>query len=144
MKTQTVAIAGNCQVAPLALILSRLFDIRISTTIPVHLTSDLEESKYIDKLQSADCVICHQVNDLYPCKFVRTSSLRKLVDDRLLTIPNLFYRGFTPDLRYLRFHDDQLVPGPLGDYHSAIIFDAWKDGHPNDIIQNIYEDEKNG
>ena len=96
-----VVIIGNCQSKPLGAILSRLFDIEVTAEILVHRTSDSEKPRYIPLIEAADHIISQQVNDGYPCQFVRTSEIRKSAQNRLLTIPNLYYEGYTPDLRYL-------------------------------------------
>ena len=137
-----VVIIGNCQSKPLGAILSRLFDIDVTAEILVHRASDSEKPRYLPLIEAADHIISQQVNDTYPCQFVRTSEIRKSAQNRLLTIPNLYYEGYTPDLRYLRLKKSkQTIHGPLGEYHSSIIFEGWSNGLDLNTIQSTYLNE---
>ena len=138
MKKTSCVIVSNCQGRPLGSILTTLYEIECQDIIIVHLAKDSDAERFDACLNSADVVISQHIQDQYPCSFVRTSSLQQRLGDRLITIPNIFYRGYTPDLRYLRLRARGTLNGPLGDYHSSILLNAWKEGEDQDIALERY------
>ena len=81
-------------------------------------------------------VISQHIQDQYPCAFVRTSALRQRVGKRLITIPT-FYRGYlhTPLSKTAR---PGTLKGLLGDYHSSILLNAWKEGENQESALERY------
>ena len=118
--------------------LTTLYEIECQEIIIVHLAKDSEAETFDTCLERADVVISQHIQDQYPCAFVRTSALRQRVGKRLITIPNIFYRGYTPDLRYLRLRARGTLKGPLGDYHSSILLNAWKEGENQESALERY------
>ena len=138
---QTIAIVANCQARPLTTLLETCFKVRCLEPIIVHLANDENAEDYWNSLESADAVISQFISDTYPCAAIRTIQLKQRYGNRLLLIPNLFYKGYTPDLRYIRLKGKPTLAGPLGDYHSSIIIHSWKEGLSQEQAQANYQSE---
>lgn len=124
-----ISVIGNCQARPIATLLELLYcNVDITVTAIVHLISDEKEKDYIPFFCEADFIITQLVADNYPCKFLSTSRIKGEYGSKVITMPNLFYRGYTPDLRYVRIPGQGTLKGPLGDYHSEVILKSWLDG----------------
>ena len=65
--------------------------------------------------------------DNYPLEFVRNANLREAFGEKVVVWPNLYYRGYSPELVYLR-NGGRPLQGPLGDYHLSPIHEGWKQG----------------
>ncbi|WP_143735700.1 WcbI family polysaccharide biosynthesis putative acetyltransferase [Microbulbifer mangrovi] len=129
MKKFKILVVGNCQARPLAeLLLNGCDDVVAVDTAIVHLLKDDDESEVLEKIHNADFVIAQMVANNYPAKFVRTNELKRVCGEKLVTIVNLFYQGFTPGWRYMRMADRKPLKGPLDDYHNSVIFTCWKFG----------------
>lgn len=122
-----IGVIGNCQARPLGTTLAEsIAGIQIDGTVVVHLARDEDADRDLAALESADLVLAQRVADDYPTRFVRTEELRGVFGDRLLVWPNLYYRGYNPELIYLRDADHRPLQGPLGDYHLSVVHEAWK------------------
>ncbi|WP_288389108.1 WcbI family polysaccharide biosynthesis putative acetyltransferase [uncultured Alteromonas sp.] len=121
-----LVVIGNCQARPLANYIEKLApSVKITATPIVHLLKDSDEATYRDALNEADVIVTQVISDAYPCKFIRTSEIKRLYSDKTHTIVNLYFSGFTPDLIYVRHPDVTTLRGPLGDYHNKTILDGW-------------------
>jgi len=76
--------------------------------------------QYLDKLDSYDLVVTAP-------QFLYTdvADLSKLTN--LAVLPTVYFDGYHPDLCHVH-SGTALVKGPLGDYHSALAFAAYKSG----------------
>ena len=139
-----VAILANCQARPLATLLTEIQpDIEISSMGIVHLIKDEQEAEYSEALASADVIIAQQVATNYPCQFVTTNRLRETYGDKVMSIVNLYYAGYNPEIMYLRLQGGTLG-GPLGDYHLKSIVQSWGAGIDiSDCINNCVSVEYN-
>ena len=102
--------------------------INVSTIGIVHLLKNEEKDAYEACFQKADFIFAQRVADNYPCKFIRTEILKKKWGDRVVVWPNIYYRGYNPELIYLRAADHRPLRGPLGDYHNHTFIDGWAKG----------------
>lgn len=126
-KSIKVAVIGNCQARPIAKIMQSLSSqIEVTTTGIVHLLKNEERSIYEQGLRIADFIFAQRVADDYPCTFVRSDNLKNKWGDKVSVWPNLYYRGYNPELRYLRIFKRQQLRGPLGDYHIQTFLEGWK------------------
>ena len=139
-----VAILANCQARPLATLLTEIQPgIEISSMGIVHLIKDEQEAEYSEALAAADVIIAQQVATNYPCQFVTTNRLRERYGDKVMSIVNLYYAGYNPEIMYLRLQGGTLAP-PLGDYHLKGIVQSWGDGlGVSDCISNCLSIEYN-
>jgi hypothetical protein len=122
-----VVVLGNCQARPLATILP-LYNASVEVTSVgvVHLLQNDEEPYYEDLFRKADLILAQPVSDTYQCTFVRASELKRFYGDKVLFWINLYFRGYNPELFYMRLGNQQTLRGPLGDYHCRTFFEGWK------------------
>lgn len=121
-----LVVIGNCQARPLADYIEKLVPtITVTATPIVHLLQDSDEAEYRDAFKEADVIVTQMISDKYPCKFIRTSELKRSYGDKTHTIVNLYFSGFTPDLMYIRHPEVTTLRGPLGEYHNKTILDGW-------------------
>ena len=137
-----ILLVGNCQVRPIESLLKHLNNVEETHKIIVHLAKDSERETHNDLFKSADIIISQQIQDRYPCQAVRSSILKANHPDKIIFIPNLFYKGYTPDLRYLRLQGQGTLDGPLGDYHSSILLKCWKEGRTIEDTVQTYRSSK--
>lgn len=124
-----IAIVGNCQARPMAQIIATLCsNIEVVTIAIVHLLKNEEKKNFDRSFQIADFIFAQRVADNYPCTFVRTDDLKNKYGKKVIVWPNIFYRGYNPELIYLRNVDRQPLAGPLGDYHNQTFVEGWKNG----------------
>jgi hypothetical protein len=124
-----VSVVGNCQARPIANLLEVMVtNIEVNTVAIVHLLRSEQINDYMPYFRDADFIVTQNIADNYPCEFVRTSHLSNEFGGKLIKIHNLFYKGYTPELMYLRLKGQGTLRGPLSDYHHQIIFESWRDG----------------
>lgn len=130
-----IVVVANCQAHPLAHILSILNpDIEIIAVAVVHLLKSEQVDSYTPHFEEADFIITQIIGKEYPCDFVRTDILKQLYGNKLISILNLYYRGYNPEIIYIPTKSingsfaSGYLKGPLGDYHNKTFLDSWKEG----------------
>lgn len=133
-----VTILGNCQAQPLAAALTRADPgIDVVTGVAVHEAEPDPEDRLLSEFAGSDVVLAQRVSDSYPTAYLRTRHLRAALGDRLVVWPNVYYRGYNPEYRYLR-RDGRHLEGPLGDYHLSWVVDGWLAGRPvADVVADL-------
>lgn len=123
-----IAIVGNCQSWLLQELLGRLAPrLAFSEPIIIHLARAEEAERQLAALAAADRVLTQLVLDTYPVEHLRTAFLKDRFGERAVVWPNVFFRGQNPDLVYIS-HERGRLCGPLTQYHSRALFDAWREG----------------
>ena len=86
--------------------------------------------QYLDKLDSYDLVVTAP-------QFLYTdvADLSKLAN--LAVLPTVYFDGYHPDLCHVH-SGTALVKGPLGDYHSALAFAAYKSGLDTGATRKLF------
>ena len=131
-----IVLVANCQARPISTMLCKHYNAVIDDPIIVHLAKDEDAKKYLSILHSADYIVSQNISNTYGCQFVRTESIQEQFKNKTILIPNLYYRGYNPDLRYVRLKGTGTLGGPLGDYHSQIIFSTWyRNGTPTEALE---------
>ena len=122
-----VAIVGNCQARPIGnLIKAMCPSVDVLPEIIVHLSnSDLERSE-LNILDSADIILAQTVHSGYHATHLITAELKKRYLGRVLSWPNLFFTGNSPDLVYVTSVCQTRLVGPLGVYHNKLVFECWR------------------
>lgn len=129
-----VVIVGNCQARPLAKILESLnSQIDVKKIAIVHLLKSDQFSEYSQAFEQADLIVSQLVSDTYPCDFVRTNFLKENYGEKVISIVNLYFTGYTPDWLYLRIPGKGPLKGPMGDYHNRSVIEAWCEGESEDV-----------
>ncbi|MFD3389350.1 WcbI family polysaccharide biosynthesis putative acetyltransferase [Alteromonas macleodii] len=121
-----ILVIGNCQARPISRILSDKYEnIYVLDPIIAHLAKNEMEHEYIRLLESADVIISQHLSDDFNCEVIRSNNLKNLFKEKIVLIPNLYYRGYNPELMYIRMKGEGTLRGPLGDYHHHLLFEAW-------------------
>ncbi|SDX63562.1 WcbI family polysaccharide biosynthesis putative acetyltransferase [Marinobacter mobilis] len=124
-----VVVVGNCQARPLAKIIESLNrSVEVTAIAIVHLLKSEQFDEYRSHFEAADLIVSQLVMDSYPCEFVRTSFLNSLYGEKVLSIVNLYFTGYTPDWFYIRIPERGPLRGPMGDYHNRTVLGAWQEG----------------
>jgi len=101
---------------------------------------DSEKAKFDREFDKADYIFAQRVADAYPCTFVRTQYLRENYGHKATIWPNVFYRGYNPELTYVRMAGRHPLRGPLGDYHNQTFLDGWEKGLSIRETLNLHQD----
>ena len=132
-----IVLIANCQARPISSILRNHYNAIVDEPIIVHLAKDDDAAECLSILNSADYIISQFISKTYPCNFVRSESIKEKFGEKVILIPNLYYRGYNPDLRGIRLKGKGVLSGPLGDYHSQIFVDAWlRNDSPLEALQH--------
>ena len=76
----------------------------------------------------------------YPCHFLRTRFLKDHYPGKVVSVVNLFYKGYMPDWMCIvsRVKEPQKVP--MADYHNKTIYEAWRCGVPKQHVPRLLRD----
>lgn len=133
-----VTVIANCQARPVAEYVRLLGrDIEIVDVLITHLAKDADAGRLEQAAAKSDFIFAQLVQPNYPIHIVRSAALKEQFGDRVLLWPNLFYKGQTPDLCYVTAANGARVVGPLGDYHSKPLVDAWLAGSTVDQTEAL-------
>lgn len=136
-----VVVIGNCQARPIAQLLPILNPkIEVTTVLIVHLLKSDDYEKHERYLNESDFIFTQLVAENYPCNFVRTAFLESSYPGKLVKLINLYFRGYSPDWRYVRLHGAPTLSGPLGDYHNQTLLNAWRLGKSVSEATEMVED----
>jgi|GEM_PF-5762000 len=137
-----VVIIGNCQAFPLAKILNAISEDIIITHIAINQLNLKDEALILDKIRAQDVIITQDIGDTFRLNFVKTKVICNLFPEKeIIKIPNLFFKGYSPDLSYITCNDTRLL-SPLGDYNHSIIFDCWANKIDVEYcIDKVYEED---
>lgn len=130
-----VALLGNCQVPLLAEALRRgNRRLQVEAIREIHLLGPADEPAALAQLAAADMILCqrvtHHFTDARGIPGLSTAALAKRFPGRVVTFPNLYFGGYTPDVRHLLTGGLQPIGGPLGDYHFGQVLEAYRRGEP--------------
>jgi hypothetical protein len=124
-----VTVIANCQARPVADYLRLLGrDVEIVDIVITHLAKEADAARLEQAAAKSDFIFAQLVQPNYPVPLVRSSALKERYGDRVVLWPNIFFKGQTPDLCYVTAAGGARVHGPLGEYHSRPIVDAWREG----------------
>src|SRR5262249_53693050 len=93
-----------------------------------HLAREADTVRLEQAAAKSDFIFAQLVQPAYPVQLVRSSALKERYGERVLLWPNIFFKGQTPDLCYVTATSGARVLGPLGEYHSRPIINAWREG----------------
>ncbi len=141
-KIVTVSVIGNCQATPLAQLLKeKSSKIKVLKIVPVHLYDGNEKNLY-KIFRKSDFIITQLISDSFGD--VSTSQLRKEFENKLLTIPKLFYTGFHQDWMYLPRMRGIRLQSPIGDYHNKTVVDGYLSNKSSgEVLNNMCSYEYN-
>lgn len=120
-----LAIVANCQADPLTSVLRLALPRDEVVSVVVNRTRTLAtQQAALDILLNCDVVATQPLGPAFGP--LETSALREAVRE-LRVFPNLFYRGFHPDMAYAG-PVLQRLQGPMGDYHSIVALNCFVAG----------------
>ena len=133
-----VLVIANCQARPIVNIL-RVYmgDVGTFDAIIVHLSSQDTLRVDEEKISKANLVITQYISPDYPAAHLATQKLKQSVNSKLVVVPNLYFRGYNPDLCYLNLVRSDSAGKVLsktrlqtlwGDYCSATGYKSWLEG----------------
>jgi hypothetical protein len=121
------AVVANCQARPVADLLMKLSaGLEICGMIITHLASAETAVADLAVLRSADLIFAQFVTDQYHAAHLATSRLRHEFGARLVSWPNIFFRGQCPDLSYAAATGTPRLQGPLREYHLRSVYECWR------------------
>lgn len=129
-----VSVVANCQGRPVASLMKAACpEIDDVPTIVVHLASPASSEEDDAILDRSDIIFAQFVTDTYAAAHLSTSRLKDKYGTRVVSWPNIFFRGQTPDLAYLTVlrknqTTRERITGPLREYHHRGIVEAWQKG----------------
>jgi hypothetical protein len=142
--SRSILVIGNCQALPIGLILQEAYgDLITHQVLTVHLMRDSDRERALAAIESADVILAQRVDATYPVDFVRTEAIRDSLSpgQRMVVWPNLYFRGYNPELSYLRGSGSGLISGPWLEYHDSRILGAWRSGRSvDDTVRHILDD----
>lgn len=123
-----VVFVGNCQARPLAMYFEILFGVQVRFVALVHLLKESDRDACNLAFSDCDYLFTQQVSPTYPVDFIRTDVLLERFGAKVFQWVNLYFRGYNPELMYLRPELNQHLTGPLADYHIGGILAAYQKG----------------
>jgi hypothetical protein len=123
-----IAFIGNCQVDTYCKLLKScdpgldVFAIEVWRLKP----DEFESAK--NRLTGCELVITQPLSDYYGPLSLENLRTNK---EHILTIHNIYFRGYHPDCEYLGPAGNRLK-SPIGDYHSSVTYEAFEKGHSSD------------
>lgn len=124
-----IVVIANCQARPIAKYINELSEeCEVIEVGIVHLLDDDKKEYFQSKFEEADFIVAQQVSANYPCQFVTTKRLMEKYSSKVISIVNLYFSGYNPELRYIRIPGHGTLKGPLGDYHIETFISGWKKG----------------
>jgi hypothetical protein len=112
-------------------------DVGSFDTIIVHLSNPDTVRVDEEKIFKADLVITQYISPDYPAAHLATQKLKQSVNSKLVVVPNLYFRGYNPDVCYLNLVRSDNAGNLLsktrlqtlwGDYCSATGYKSWLEG----------------
>lgn len=123
-----IYIHANCQGQALKRIIETSLDARIhNVTIykPVHLLKMNDCVPFYNALNNSDIIIMQSIGTAFG-EFCSSSHISEKYSSKdIIVIPNLYFDGYFPDLRYLRGLKEA---NSFSEYHSQNILDAYTKG----------------
>ncbi len=138
-----LGIVANCQVQPLAKLLSALDGVQTVAPLPTHQfgTKQFEktEETFNDLIQDPDTVVL-SYNHESRFNAYATQTLKQQIR-RFHTLTNIHFSGLHPDIIYVGDQGGR-IQSPLGDYHSKIILHSFLTGRSqSDCLQRFSGNE---
>ncbi|MDD5274977.1 MAG: WcbI family polysaccharide biosynthesis putative acetyltransferase [Methylovulum sp.] len=138
-----IGIVANCQVQPLAKLLSALYDVQMVVPVPTHQfgTKHFEKPDEAFKrlVQEPDAIVLSYNHE---SRFNEYSTLLlKHQVPRFYSLTNIHFAGLHPDIIYVGDQGGR-IQSPLGDYHSKIILHSFLTGRSQtDCLQRFSGNE---
>ncbi|QNI86906.1 WcbI family polysaccharide biosynthesis putative acetyltransferase [Synechococcus sp. ROS8604] len=134
-------LIGNCQIVAISKVIEDAYSHEIILNkIIIHKTNPSLVEQYAEELSQSDLIISQLIkNKNYP-SVLSSDYIKNCHPQKCIFIPNSYFRGYNPDLIYLKYEGLRLVDTPLHDYHSNIIYKGWKKSLSEKETLNLLND----
>lgn len=119
-KELNIAVLTNCQGGPIkGLIKKHLPQVTFQEIEPVHLIPKTSYKNIFKKLANSDLIIAQPLSESFAeLSFINIS---KFFNKKLITIPNIYFAGFNPELFYFKNIDGSANREFIIDYHDIFV-----------------------
>lgn len=138
-----IAVVGNCQIAPIRIILQACTQGAICDALPsVYQLNASHEYNFMTSLEKSDVVLSQPIEDTYHVPYVRTAELKQRFGKKVIIWPNMYFKGYNPECDVMRDPTHQNFHGPLQDYHSDKILLPFLLGWTKERCEQFLNDER--
>lgn len=118
-----IVVLGNCQGPNIAMALSSICAVPISTCGLEIMSIDTDRSEMMKIIEDAQYIVsCKTYNDIY--KDLSAESLRNRLGVPIIEYSPIHFTGIHPDIIVVGKYGKRII-GPIGDYNSKIILSAF-------------------
>ncbi len=133
-------ILGNCQNQEIANMFNMI--INLENFVVKNFYHEMIKDNYEmlkREFELADIIIMQPLSEKFG--YFSTDNIKNIYPSKCLVIPNLFFRGYFPELTYAG-EEGKRLPSPIGEYHHAGIIAGWKMGIDENKLHNLLNSEK--
>ena len=124
-----IVVQGNCQSVPVTTFMSAACpEVEMLEPVVTQLQSTATFESDYEKFHNADLIFAQWVSDDFRVKHLATSRIEADFGDKVISWPNAFFTGQSPDVVSIATSTKPRVLGPLDTYHLRSIFNAWLNG----------------
>lgn len=136
-----ILLLGNCQVRPLALLMQAMLGgahVDAVELLPAAVARLRDgEAGMSALIEAADLIYFHPHDDALAA--FRASYPSHV--EKIRMVPRITFAAFHPDADYVEHADGKHMLGPLGAYHSVIVFYGWQKGLPESETLNLFRED---
>lgn len=126
----TIVILANCQNQEIANMFNMMINMEnfiVKNFYHEMINNNPDNLK--NEFEIADIIITQPLSEKFG--YFATDNIKNIYPSKCLVIPNLFFRGYFPELTYAG-EEGKRLPSPIGEYHHAGIIAGWEMG----LVQN--------
>lgn len=133
-----ITVVGNCQARPFGAILEELHSrFFVKHVVVVHLSGESDRVRAEHAYAESDIIFTQLVASNYQNAHVTTDYIRNLYPNKVVTWPNIFFRGQSLDICYATTQKGTRVVGPLGEYQHKTILTCWRNFRNEDETYDL-------
>jgi hypothetical protein len=144
-----VVVIGNCQAQMIeSLIETAGLDVTVERFPPVFEMTEDHRITVTESFNRADVIYLQRVSKDYTLSWLRFDQVKALFPNKVLVWPNIYFSGYTPDVRYIYREHCGKLQGPLDDYHFGRIMTSYVEGVSkeqalSDFLNMTYAEDQN-
>jgi Polysaccharide biosynthesis enzyme WcbI len=129
MAPKRIAVLGNCQAQMIeGLFLTASPGLEVDRLPPNFELGEAHRADISARLAQADIIFAQRVAADYPQAWLRTVELKAAFPGRVVSWPNIYFDGYSPDVQYVYLDGWGKLQSPLEDYHLARLIACHKAG----------------
>lgn len=140
--TVKFVVVANCQARPMSRaieIITQDLGQHIGTVI-THLSQDKDVDANIEILNKADLIFAQAVQKSNRVSHLVTENLKREFPGKVISWPNIYFTGHSPQVCYLSGANNRRIAGPLLEYHYKSIYDSWRNGEGAKECEERFQD----